>query len=1083
MLDQGTIIPTMFIGLGGTGSRIVDRIAERAQQLPKWKTQMQPLTVFLSLDTNRLDQNRLAHIPLGNRMLMGAFDKRTVLDGYRRSKNVQALQWLDPAYEPRKGVKPGAGQIRVESRLSFFYHSPQIYQRLKQLMNETLAPGITWRQSLPKNYNVYIYTSLAGGTGSGCFLSMAYLIHKVIEDTNEWQPRVISNLLLSTLLLDVVGKDLHSDMHANSYAALKELEHMTKLNYKQERDTGRSKEQFAFWNDESAAAISEVRDSPFFLSFIYDRPSKFSITNIESVIGDAAFLQVFTPNIGHMAGALDNYEKHLEELTRLPGEMRGVGKGYAKNYGVMGAAAIVLPANDLLEYSALRFAAEAVRSQITFGVDHSDPADDRARALARLAVNYSDPQFLAMGDEGRDRVINHAFLESVREMARQDERQGLKDGYWFQLVESVDQGRVTGVDEKGEVQRGESLMDVVRRKLDEQRRPLIQRVSIRERAFVFHKEGVSQYTEIVARLKEDVRAARVIVETGLAGLRRSATEGEVIAELKLDPITQRYLVLQMLEECETKWIPEAQRQYEQARQRDITDSRVSDRFDEEYKSLQDVAAAKRWHPFGDRNEDFLAAREQAQDNYRSVASGTRKLFDAEVQLAQYRELLSYLQGRSRQYARLARHMNKLVMDLEQRAEDLRRGQGGESRFALSVEVFETLEEPRQRIWDRVYEALYLAGGRYLSTFDRNVLAKTILDQFKARRDQGLVVEKTDDEIVSDLHNALLELGRTRLRPAIFGNAEDPGLDLNRGLELEARLMVPPGLEGSVLQTEIRSYKNKKFRSLAQISGILARVRSDAWRAYDDGVLVDRTRYLTHGFSDNLEGVSGSFVQQLKSVLEEEGHSVNSGTWHDPRVAIVYDVELPIPLYYVAPVTDEVEKAYIQKTDQKRSYSLHTDKRWEESLPNLNPHAAELNMSWAIKSLASGLVAEVVRRQDDGAWWWYPEGDSKPQPLGDMLATALYEMGELRRDDDASQMLERAIQAKLNGVSAEQLQERHRRWRTAVENATGDIALRQRRGEASAKDVLDRPILKVLLKALEEEESRLASAATQSGYKL
>src|SRR6267143_4809275 len=117
MADQGTIIPTLFIGLGGVGSRIVDRIASRAERLPNWKTQMQPLTAFVSIDTNRLDQNQLSFIPVGNRILIGAFDKRTVMEGFRRSNNIQALQWLDPAYEPRKRIKPGAGQIRVESRL------------------------------------------------------------------------------------------------------------------------------------------------------------------------------------------------------------------------------------------------------------------------------------------------------------------------------------------------------------------------------------------------------------------------------------------------------------------------------------------------------------------------------------------------------------------------------------------------------------------------------------------------------------------------------------------------------------------------------------------------------------------------------------------------------------------------------------------------------------------------------------------------------------------------------------------------------------------------------------------------------
>ena len=68
---QGTIIPTLFIGMGGTGCRIVDRIAARAAKLPNWEEQIGPLTQFVAIDTNQLDQNKLTQIPKGNRILIG----------------------------------------------------------------------------------------------------------------------------------------------------------------------------------------------------------------------------------------------------------------------------------------------------------------------------------------------------------------------------------------------------------------------------------------------------------------------------------------------------------------------------------------------------------------------------------------------------------------------------------------------------------------------------------------------------------------------------------------------------------------------------------------------------------------------------------------------------------------------------------------------------------------------------------------------------------------------------------------------------------------------------------------------------
>ncbi|MCG8460903.1 MAG: tubulin-like doman-containing protein, partial [Holophagales bacterium] len=455
--DQGTLVPTLFLGLGGTGSRIVDRIAERAALLPNWQSQLRPLTHFVSVDTNELDQHKLKAVPPGNRLNIAAFDKSRVIEHYRRSDDRQALQWLDRGYEPRAGIKPGAGQIRVESRLGFYYRSVEIRQRLMQLVSESLADGITWRQDSPPKFNVYLFSTLAGGTGSGSFLSMAYLVHEVVT-ARRWQPRVIGNLLLSTLLVDVVGPELHPDIHANTYAALKELEHLTKLDYPEIKREGRTSEPFVYRRDENQRHVMEVESRPFFLTFLHDRPPHLSLEDPQAAIADAAFLQVFTPLIDNLAGELDNYEKHLEGLTRFPGSLRDVGHGYSKNYGVFGAAALVLPAHDLLEYCALRFAGQALRAQITFGVDRAAPDDDRARALAKLAVDYSDPKFLAMSDEGREAAIHAAFVASVRELARQDERDELPDGFWRRLVDKIDLGEITGRDEKGEVERGESLV-------------------------------------------------------------------------------------------------------------------------------------------------------------------------------------------------------------------------------------------------------------------------------------------------------------------------------------------------------------------------------------------------------------------------------------------------------------------------------------------------------------------------------------------------------------------------------------------------------------------------------------------------
>src|SRR6185295_11114550 len=291
---------------------------------------------------------------------------------------------------------------------------------------------------------------------------------------------------------------------------------------------------------------------------------------------------------------------------------------------------------------------------------------------------------------------------------------------------------------------------------------------IKDRVLAFSREDANRYIEYVSFLLEDIRKARRIVDEGMRGLETAAAEGEVVADQKLDPIAERYLALQLMERLELKAIPDAAAKLKEAQERDASNPKVRERLEGEiHKSLTGAAGERR---IFNRDQAFLHALEEAQEGYRGVAMAARKLFDAEIQLRQLRALNDYLRRRARQYARLATQMDSLVQDLEREAERLRAGQADAvPGLALHVEVFETLDEPRRRIWDRVYHDLYVDGGRYLATFDRETLAQTISQELKPTvRPDGTVVEKTVNQTVSDLRRALLGLGHERLRGAIFG---------------------------------------------------------------------------------------------------------------------------------------------------------------------------------------------------------------------------------------------------------------------------------------------------------------------------
>ena len=414
-------------------------------------------------------------------------------------------------------------------------------------------------------------------------------------------------------------------------------------------------------------------------------------------------------------------------------------------------------------------------------------------------------------------------------------------------------------------------------------------------------------------------------------------------------------------------------------------------------------------------------------------------------------------------------MEGLVQDLEIEAERRRRGEGGGIDLALRVEVFETLDEPRTRIWDRVYKDLYLDGGRYLATFDRQTLAETISGQLKpvTRPDGGGVVEKSVEQCVRDVRSALVDLGQRRLRPAILGDEVEPGLDLGRGLAIEARLMLRPRPgEMDLRDDDVAAYQEKKLRSLAQLAGVIARVDTAAFAALDDGVKPNRTRQLILGGSS--DGRSAQrFEAEIKRVLSEGGRQVKAAYWHDPRLAIVHDVELPIPIYYVMPVTGEIEDAYLKAAaDTQRAYDLHTDYKWEKSLANLNPRGSEIAVGWALDTLATGLLVRVIKRDVGTGQWLWERPDEEPVGLEGSLSAALYKLSDIHRRKAMSAALREQMDAAAARMTPEHFTERRQELVASVKKVLVDIEHRESEGQFSRDDLLDAPIWQALRAALE-----------------
>lgn len=231
--NAAKVRPTLLIGVGGTGGNVLQRvrnwIVDQYGSIDQF-----PILRFLHLDTDERSSKDTSKDASKDPL----YKKKEFVDNEWVSLKVNVAQFLDvnnyprlkPWFRPdqrlrdRGDLGQGAGQVRVASRLGFFYHyginkiRPKLELMLKQLrsidLNKLNHPDLRNLQLYTNTINVFVICSSAGGTGSGAFLDIGALLHSM--------QGIETHLVL---VLPEVFKNQDPRCVANGYAALTELNH------------------------------------------------------------------------------------------------------------------------------------------------------------------------------------------------------------------------------------------------------------------------------------------------------------------------------------------------------------------------------------------------------------------------------------------------------------------------------------------------------------------------------------------------------------------------------------------------------------------------------------------------------------------------------------------------------------------------------------------------------------------------------------------------------------------------------------------------------------------------------------------
>jgi serine/threonine protein kinase len=225
----GVLTPAVVVGLGGTGRVVLQRLRQALTEQAGPPDRL-PHLRLLYVDTDADDARAALEGSAGPALAPDeVLPARLQRAGYylkpRSDGRPIIAGWCDPLWLNRLSRHPATQGLRALGRLAFADHFRALAQKLESDLSAVIRPdalagaeqhtGLGLRSDRPR---VYVVAHLAGGTGGGMALDVAYLARHLLRRLGDPNPDVAG-----WLLVPPAGADAHTT--ANAFAALTELHH------------------------------------------------------------------------------------------------------------------------------------------------------------------------------------------------------------------------------------------------------------------------------------------------------------------------------------------------------------------------------------------------------------------------------------------------------------------------------------------------------------------------------------------------------------------------------------------------------------------------------------------------------------------------------------------------------------------------------------------------------------------------------------------------------------------------------------------------------------------------------------------
>ena len=418
--------PTLLVGLGGTGSKIVKQVRLLAKS-----HHMENNLSYVVFDTDvnelaaiREDTPEIEVVQTSTKQTVGEYlDK----DTYARDNWFPVNKILN-----RKTLSEGAGQVRAISRLALntaikagkMTPLHRAIERLYKLNGEATMQAM----------RVILVGSLCGGTGSGLILPVSMYIRNYLITRFQQNAAIMRGFfLLPEVFFEVIhGQEEQNNLKANAYAALRELDAFLM------KGDGSLPDHYHLHFMAPRAGSEEMDEydvSPMDFCFLYDAQNMDGNkqNSFQAYLSHAAsciYAQSIAPTSKRSNSSEDNV---IRDLCKAGGRNRYCGAG---------SSMIIYPVDDVKEYLALTWLRDNISSD-WLKIDRQFRKELEATQKARrkgLSVPSMDRMrhYITAVDTGAD--ANSAFEATVRRQCMNLDKTGCIEtgSRWESYLEALE---------------------------------------------------------------------------------------------------------------------------------------------------------------------------------------------------------------------------------------------------------------------------------------------------------------------------------------------------------------------------------------------------------------------------------------------------------------------------------------------------------------------------------------------------------------------------------------------------------------------------------------------------------------------